>query len=508
MKKSVSTNRLMVLLSGLVLLLSLCIHALHRLGSFLDDYVALQGITSLSGGLEILLNVFLIFPIILYIGALYLYKKDPTHPQLGMLLTLTLTFSSISIIAGGDGLTEYHFSIFMVVAMIASFQRTSYILISAVIFAVHHFAGFFLFPQLLCGTDTYRFSLLMIHAIFLVLTAIVTITMTQNTVKTEKKLAHDTEVAEGQLKQLLHEIGLEGHELEQLSLKLAKGSDITSKASLEISEALQTLQNNTRDEAASLEQSIAQNNENLSQFSQIHTNTENVSEKAKHSINEAAKGKETVQKVTEQMSVITYTVGSINELIETLANQSSEISKLLAVIHSISEQTKLLALNASIEAARAGEHGKGFSVVASEIRNLAVGTQSSASEIDQVMENIQYQIEQVADKMEIGITEIDKGNDTIKQSEIAFDTIFSTISELEQDIQAISKSTTSLISQTDEVIEVFTDIANTNLLTVENIDVISEASKEQYQSVNGLNEAITSLNKLSHQMNGLINKIK
>ena len=129
MKKSLSINRLMIILSGLVLLLSLGIHSLHRLGNFLDDYVALQGITSLSGGLEILLNVFLIIPIILYIGALYLYRKDPTHRQLGMLLTLTLTFSSISIIAGGDGLTEYHFSIFMVIAMIASFQRTSYILI-------------------------------------------------------------------------------------------------------------------------------------------------------------------------------------------------------------------------------------------------------------------------------------------------------------------------------------------------------------------------------------------
>ncbi|MEO4055167.1 hypothetical protein [Solibacillus sp. CAU 1738] len=228
-------------LTGLVVLLSISIHILHRVFGFLDDYVVLLGVLNLSGGLTIILNLMFVTPIILFIIAAVLLKIDREHKLLPLFLTLTLTTASISIIAGGDGLTEYHFSIFMVIAIIASFQQVKMIIVSTVIFAIHHFVGFFFFPELLCGTPTYRFSLLLLHAVFLIMTAIATGIIIYNTRVTELRLTKEREAAEEQLKQLFKEISNEGNELKSLSTLLQDASDDTTASSLNIANSLTQL---------------------------------------------------------------------------------------------------------------------------------------------------------------------------------------------------------------------------------------------------------------------------
>ncbi|GIJ46604.1 hypothetical protein Val02_34900 [Virgisporangium aliadipatigenens] len=83
------------------------------------------------------------------------------------------------------------------------------------------------------------------------------------------------------------------------------------------------------------------------------------------------------------------TAADTNRIIERLDASSSEIGSVIAVITGIAAQTNLLALNATIEAARAGEAGRGFSVVASEVGELARQTAQATEDVSRRIEAIQ-----------------------------------------------------------------------------------------------------------------------
>jgi methyl-accepting chemotaxis protein len=93
---------------------------------------------------------------------------------------------------------------------------------------------------------------------------------------------------------------------------------------------------------------------------------------------------EIARQITQTNSVVYMAVEeaqSTNGEMTTLAETAQKIGDIVKLIRTIAEQTNLLALNATIEAARAGEAGRGFAVVASEVKSLAVQTAKATEAI-------------------------------------------------------------------------------------------------------------------------------
>ena len=109
----------------------------------------------------------------------------------------------------------------------------------------------------------------------------------------------------------------------------------------------------------------------------------------------------------EQMSV---SIQAAVDAIQTLKQDTDNISGVIDVINGISEQTNLLALNAAIEAARAGDAGRGFAVVASEVRELAQKTRLSTDEVANMVNTIQSSTLSVVELMGKGQENADKSS--------------------------------------------------------------------------------------------------
>lgn len=222
---------------------------------------------------------------------------------------------------------------------------------------------------------------------------------------------------------------------------------------------------------------------------EVARNATSTSEASNMSSALAKEGRERVRQTVAAIQSMSHEVTNTSSLVESLAEKSQQIGKVLDVIRAIAEQTNLLALNAAIEAARAGEMGRGFAVVADEVRGLAHRTQVSTKEIEGMIRSVQEGSNFAVISMRQSTAHTKETLDIAQEAGIALDQITeqsSTISDRNVLIASASEEQAQVAREVDR------NIINISNLSTQSADGVSKTSA----SAQELSALTVSLNNL------------
>ncbi|WP_168118741.1 methyl-accepting chemotaxis protein [Paenibacillus sp. HB172176] len=186
-------------------------------------------------------------------------------------------------------------------------------------------------------------------------------------------------------------------------------------------------------------------------------------EEARRYAAEAVRNRNDMLAATERMRDITAESETTQQKMMQLEEALAEMSGIAKLIGDISDQTKLLALNANIEAARAGEAGKGFAVVAREISRLAEqsrheteGIYASIGKIDSSKSALESSFLRMKEAVGNGRETMGNAVETSNAVAAFLDGLTKRMAEIDDRLQGITDGTlvvTDAVNQTSAMIQ-------------------------------------------------------
>ncbi|XOZ32551.1 methyl-accepting chemotaxis protein [Halomonadaceae bacterium KBTZ08] len=207
----------------------------------------------------------------------------------------------------------------------------------------------------------------------------------------------------------------------------------------------------------------------------------NASEQTQGAAEYAKSGKDHVAGNVQTIQDLAQEIDQCAELVNQFETHSNKVAGLLDTIKTVTEQTNLLALNAAIEAARAGEHGRGFAVVADEVRNLAVRTQTSAQEIETVISELSNLAESSVKAMQGSVEKARTGVEATRESGEVLQSILENVESISSINEQIAAATHEQTATFNDVVNNITDIhsnAEQVIETTQELDRASQDSRE------------------------------
>ncbi len=264
-------------------------------------------------------------------------------------------------------------------------------------------------------------------------------------------------------------------------------------ATANINSATAQILASTQQQAASTKEQAAAVQETTSTVEEIRQAGQQISEKATQVATAAEAtasardvGLKAVKDAVQTMELIREQVETVAENIVALSEKTQAIGEIIQTVSDIAEQSHLLALNAAIEAAAAGESGRSFSVVATEIKNLADQAKESTVQVRGILGDIQKGISSSVMQTEEAVKRVETGK---KQSDLA-----------EQSILKFADTTEKSVQTFQQIV----GATNQQQIGYEQVTLalkeIRTASEQTATGTSELEAGVSNLNSLSQQL--------
>ena len=195
-------------------------------------------------------------------------------------------------------------------------------------------------------------------------------------------------------------------------------------------------------------------------------------------------GRDAVSAAMSAMDSIREQIQDTAKRIKRLGESAQEIDEIIELISDTTEQTNVLAMNASIQAAAAGEAGRGFRAVATEVQRLAERSDQSLKRIVALIRSMQADTQNAVSAMERSTQEVVAGAQTTNRAGIALNRIEEVSSELNNLIAAITEATQQQTTEAKNITDRMSEILQISTNTARGV----EQTTSGIQTIAGLAE--------------------
>ena len=376
----------------------------------------------------------------------------------------------------GRGTIEFHFGVFVTLALLMVYCDWRPIVVSAAFFAVHHVVFDRLQVEGLgvyCATDP-DFLKIVMHAGYVVMQTLLEVYMA---VKMGASFRQGEELqglvdavdSDGAVSLDLRHISVRSPAAVGLKRVIARMesamAEVRSSAS-NIQVASTEIATGTADLSTRTEQTASNLQQAASSMDQLTGTVGSTAESAGQATRLASTAAEIAERGGDVVSQVVTTMGEINA-------SSKKIADIIGTIDGIAFQTNILALNAAVEAARAGEQGRGFAVVATEVRSLAQRSATAAKEIKLLIDS--------------SVDRVDAGSRLVAQAGATMTDIVGSVqnvSNIISEISAASREQSQGIVLVTDSVNQLEQMTQQNSALVEQSTAAAESLRDQAQRLN------------------------